>query len=241
LAAEELGIKIRRCPTRRHPRHAFLVASLDYEIVSNPKGPGALEIKNRSGSKPFDQLPDDMAVQVATQLAVTQREWAIVAVLFGFGHLRTYEVVRDKETEEYIIELGARFMLRVTKGEPPDHQWTSNTLDVLKRLHPADTGKELALDERFSLIAQGFEQAKADLKVAEERKAAYEGDLKSAMGDASTAICPGYHISWRSTKSSQRFDEERFKQDHAELWESYHKTIPGYRRFLVKQSKEVTI
>jgi len=237
LAADELHLVIRRSPTRRHPNHPWMVANLDFEIVSNRKGPGILECKNRGASKPFETLPDDIMLQVVQQMAVTQREWGVVAVLFGFGHLKTYEVTRDKELEEYLIELEGRFLLRVQRGEPPDQTWTPETVGMLKKLYPSDTGKHLALDERFSLMAQGFEQAKTDLKTAEERKAAYEGDLKSAMGDASTACCPGYELSWKSTRPSQKFDNDRFETEQPALYAQYQKTVPGYRRFLVKPQK----
>jgi predicted phage-related endonuclease len=240
LAAEDLGYKIRRCPTRRHAKYPFMVAHLDFEIVGGIKGPGLLEIKNRGASKPFDSLPDDIALQVAHQLSVVNRDWGIVAVLFGFGTLKTYEVQRDKELEEYLIELEGRFMLRVSTGEPPDHTWTPNTIDLIKRLYPSDTGKQIALDERFSFIAQRFDEAKSELKAAEERKASYEGDLKSAMGDASTAICAGYNISWKSTKASQKFDLDRFKAEQPTLFDQYQKPVPGHRVFRVTPSKEMT-
>ena len=113
LAAEDLGYKIRRCPTRRHPKHPFMVANLDFEIVGGIKGPGVLECKNRGASKPFDTLPDDIMLQVVQQLAVTQREWGIVAVLFGFGTLKTYEVQRDKELEDYAERFGRNMVVEV--------------------------------------------------------------------------------------------------------------------------------
>ncbi len=239
LAAEDLGYKIRRCPTRRHPKHAFMVASLDFEIVGGIKGPGVLEVKNRGASKPFETLPDDIMLQVVQQLAVTQREWGIVAVLFGFGTLKTYEVQRDKELEEYLIELEARFMLRVEKGEPPDHTWTPETVGMLKKLYPTDSGQTIALpDQAVTYIGQ-FRQAKADLDRIEEQKAEAEGALKSMMGVASLATAPGYSLSWKSTKSSRKFDLDRFKTEQADLFNQYQKDVPGHRVFRVTNSKEI--
>ena len=49
IVAEELGLKIRRAPTRTHAKHPWMVANLDFEIVNNPAGPGVLEIKRRYG------------------------------------------------------------------------------------------------------------------------------------------------------------------------------------------------
>lgn len=240
LAAEDLGYKIRRCPTKRHPKHAFMVASLDFEIVGGIKGPGILECKNRGASKPFDTLPDDIMLQVVQQMAVTNRDWGIVAVLFGFGVLKTYEVRRDKELEEYLIELEARFMLRVTNSEPPDHTWTPQTVGLLKKLYPTDSGKVIQIEDlRAPAVVEAYLGSKKALDEAEEAKAENEGHLKSWMQDATTATIPGYTLSWKATKPSQKFDADAFKEKHPDLWEAYQKPIPGYRRFSVKPSKEL--
>lgn len=240
LAAEDLGVKIRRCATRRHSKHLFMVANLDYEIVNNAKGPGVLEIKNRSAMRPFDQLPDDITLQVAHQLAVTNRDWGIVAVLFGFGNLRTYEVSRDKELEEYLIELEARFMVRVQHGEPPTAQWNTETVGILRKLYPADSGKTIQLEDKYIESAEGFLRMKSELAADEAIKASFEGNLKDAMKDATMATMEGYHVTWKSTKASQKFDLEQFKTECPDLYQKYLKTVPGFRRFLVKSTtKEI--
>lgn len=239
LAAEDLGVKIRRCATRRHAKHLFMVANLDFEIVNNTKGPGILEIKNRSAQKPFDQLPDDITLQLVHQLAVTNRDWGIVAVLFGFGNLKTYEVQRDKELEEYLIELEARFILHVRNGEPPSAQWTSETIGILRKLYPTDSGKTIQLEDKYREAANMFLIAKMEIEAGETHKAKWEGMLKEAMGDASAASMEGYQVTWKSTKPSQKFDLDQFKAEQPELYQKYLKTVPGFRRFLVKPSKEV--
>lgn len=240
LAAEDLDLNIRRMGTKRHAKYPFMVASLDFEIINHKNGPGVLEIKNRGASKPFETLPDDIHLQVVQQMAVTNRDWAIVAVLFGFGNLKTYEVQRDRELEGYLIELETRFMLRVQQSEPPDATWTPETVGLLKRLYPMDTGKAIALPDNHALNAAGFLAAKAEIEAAEERKATYEGLLKNAMTDATTATMPGYSVTWKSTKAGMKFDADAFKAAHPDLWEQFQKTAPGYRRFTVKPSKELT-
>jgi predicted phage-related endonuclease len=239
LAAEDLGLNIRRIGTQRHRQHAFMVASLDFEIVNNSKGPGVLECKNRGACKPFDQLPDDIMLQVVQQMAVTNREWGIVAVLFGFGTLKTYEVQRDKELEEYLVELEGRFMLRVSKGEPPDHTWTPETVGILKKLYPKDSGQTIALPEPASIAIADFIDAKKLLDEAERRKAEAEGMLKSMMGAASLATSPGYKLSWKATKDGTKFNVEKFEKDYPEMYAYFQKPVPGHRVFRVTPSKEL--
>lgn len=240
MVAEDLGLKIRRMGTQKHKQHSFMVASLDFEIINNPKGPGVLEIKNRMGMKSFDAVPDDIMLQVVQQMAVTNREWGIVGVLFQFGNLRTYEVTRDRDLEEYLIELEGRFMLRVQRGEPPDHTWTPETVGILKKLYPSDSGYTIALpDQSISYIGQ-FRQAKENLEEMETQKAEAEGALKSMMGEASYATVPGWELSWKCTKAGSKFDVDRFEQEQPSMYAQYQKIAPGYRRFTVKPSKEFT-
>ena len=243
LAAEDLGYKIRRCPTRRHAKYPFMVAHLDFEIIGNLKGPGVLEIKNRGASKPFDTLPDDITLQVVQQMAVTNRDWAIVAVLFGFGTLKTYEIQRDKELEEYLIELEARFMVRVQNGEPPDHTWTPETVGILKKLYPTDSGRSIILPvgNETDVAFDHFYDGKRMIEEGEVLKADGEGWLKEHMQDATTAEAQRFTVSWKSTKASQKFDVDQFKQEQPELYAKYLKHVPGYRRFLVKPAKEILL
>lgn len=241
--AEKTGAKIRRIGTVRHKRHPFICANLDYEIVGSEKGPGVLEIKTRDRGDlarwDGSGIPDDISLQVAHQLAASNREWAKVAVLFGGQQFRIYEVQRDKEIEEYLIELEARFMLRVSKGEPPDHTWTPETVGMLKKLYPTDSGQTIELPDRALTLIGQFRQAKDDLDEVETQKAEAEGALKSMMGDASLATVPGWQVSWKSTKASRKFDADRFEQEQPALYAEYQKIVPGYRRFSIKPSKEL--
>lgn len=239
IVAEDLGLKIRRCPTRKHPKYDFMAASLDFEIVNNPKGPGILEIKRRSGAR-FDTLPDDIALQVAHQMAVTNREWGKVAVLFSWGKPVVFDVERDKEIEEYLIELEARFMVRVRESDPPTEAWTPQTVELLKKLYPRDSGQAITLPDEYKTFLGEYIAGKKLIEDGEALKAKGEGWLKEQMGQASTATAPGWKLSWKSTKPMTKFDEETFARENPELYAKYQVTRPGYRRFLVTPTKEIT-
>lgn len=238
LVAEQLGLKIRRCPPMKSVEHPFMSASLDYEIVGHPRGPGILEIKNRAGQAPWEHVPEDTEIQVRHQMCVKKRAWTIVGGLFRFGAIQSYEVLRDTETEAYLVEIEGRFMALVRAGTPPDHTWDAQSVDLLKRLYPCDSGKTIALDSPDAVaMARQYLDAKQAVKDFEDREAAAKGWIQNAIGDASTAEIPGFSCTWKATKDGTAFDMEKFKTEHADLWEQYQKPKAGHRMFLLKTAK----
>lgn len=238
IVAEELGLKIRRVAPRTHPVHQWMTANLDFEIVNHPNGPGVLEIKRRSGER-FHELPDDIALQVAHQMAVTNRNWGKVAVLFNWGKPVVFDVERDREVEEYLIELEARFMVQVEKGEAPTEAWTPQTVDLLKKLYPMDRGTTITLPIEATQRIQLWEASKINIETAEGIKAQQEGWIKEHMQDAAAAVVPGYSISWKTTKAGKKFDIDRFKAEHPALYAQYEISKPGHRVFRVTPTKEL--
>ena len=243
IFTKRTGLKVRRSPPRRHSQYPFMTANLDYEIVGDARGPGVLELKMRDRSQlPLWEhgIPDDIHLQVAHQLAVTNREWARVTVGFGNQCVRIYEVERDKELEAYLIEIERRFMVLVEKGEPPGADWSRDGLDVLKKLYPQDSGKTITLDDPQAVaMIEQYLGTKEALTDTQQKHDAAKGWLQSAMQDASTALVPGYAITWKTTKPTNRFDEDAFHAAHPDLYRQFMRERPGYRRFLLKPAKEI--
>lgn len=133
-------------------------------------------------------------------------------------------------------------MVRVKAGDPPTETWTPETVDLLKKLYPRDSGDEITLDHpELIQAAQYFLDAKAALATCEAQKAEYEGKLKSAIGGASKAIVPGFGaISWKATRDGKTFDESAFASAHPDLYAQFQKPKPGHRVFRVTPTKEIT-
>jgi len=172
---------------------------------------------------------------------VTNRDWGKVAVLFGWGKPVVFDVERDREVEEYLIQLEARFMVRVKAGDPPTETWTPETVDLLKRLYPRDSGKviELPSEEAVKMV-NAFLYYKEQIKVLEGLKADHEGWIKEQIAGASGAKLPGYSISWKTTKDGKTFDEAAFALAHPDLYAQFQKPKPGHRVFRVTPTKEIT-
>lgn len=238
VVAQREGWKVRRIPVKTHAAYPWMKAHLDYEIVSHPRGPGILELKRRQ--KSFSVLPDDIRIQVAHQLAVTNRDWAKVAVLFHWGPPVVFDVERDQALEEALISLESQFMERVQSNNPPPMEYAAQESSILRQLYPQDNGKVLTLDsEEAKAHWQALVTARAGLAEAETAKEQAQAWFQAQMADAASVTVPGCgSITWKSSKGSSKFDQKRFEAEHPDLAKQYYALTAGSRRFLVKGVKE---
>jgi putative phage-type endonuclease len=105
----------------RHPARPWMFAHVDGEIAG---GQAILEVKTTRtaqgwGEPDTDEIPLHYLLQVHHYLAVTAAEVCDVAVLIGGSDFRLYQVARDIEIEQRLIEGEAAFWAQVTKGVPP--------------------------------------------------------------------------------------------------------------------------
>lgn len=125
LAARELGIKVmRNWRTYLHDQRQ-LAATPDYYAAPN----GLLEVKLSGDWEMWrDGLPPYIEWQARAQMACTDREWVIVAVLLN-GSLKTFGVQRDLLLELAMLEAVGRFFgEHVMPRIPPDDPAASGEL-----------------------------------------------------------------------------------------------------------------
>ena len=241
--SEKTGRQIRKQPRKCHPELPWMLGNIDRQIIGDPRGAGILEVKtsNTFARKDWaDGPPDSAMLQLQHYLAIYGYQWGSIAALIGGQHFLCFDIERDDELIDSLIQIEVRFWKRVQDNEPPDHTWTPDTVGLLKKLYPRDSGQEIVLsDVRVPATIAGFIDAKRLIDDAEAMKAEHEGHLKSWMQDASNATAPGYRLSWKSTKDGKKFDAETFKQDYPNLWEQYQKDVPGHRVFRVTPTKEI--
>lgn len=240
--SEKTGRTIRRQPRKSHPDFPWMLGNIDRQIVGDKRGVGILEVKttNTFSLKDWENGPTDSAMlQLQHYLAIYGYQWGSIAVLVGGQHFKHFDVERDNELIDYLIQIELKFWTLVQKNEPPDHTWTPETVGMLKKLYPTDSGKEIVLDmPEASIMYERYQLAKSVLAQQKTEKAEAEGWLKAHMLDASIAVLGnGATITWKSTKASQKFDMERFEKEHPLVCAQFQKTVPGYRRFLVKPQK----
>lgn len=140
-------VKLRRCNlTLVHPQYDWLTVHIDRDFVGEDRG---LEIKNvgwrmasKWGEPGSDQVPDFYLPQPHTYMLVKDYPVWTVAAYFGGGDLRCYEIERDKEMDELIVETTHDFHFNhVLKGIPPPPPAESpRALEIVRRLYPGTNG-----------------------------------------------------------------------------------------------------
>lgn len=235
--AEREGHKIqRRNTTLTHKSLPWMIANLDRVIVGDPRGPGVLEVKTAGradgwGEEGTDQVPDQYLAQVAHYLAVTGYAWARLAVLIGGRDFRVYDLPRDEELIESLIEIEGRFWRdNVEANVPPDPR----SIDDLRKLWPRDSGITAHATPEIEEAANDLRRLKGEIKdleaVAEDR----QKTVMDYMKDASVLVdANGQPLAtWKANKVS-RFDLKAFRAEHPEAAADYTNETTQ-RRFLIK-------
>ncbi len=245
LYAERTGRMVRRQPFAVSDEHPFMIANIDRQILKDPRGPGIYEGKTTnewSGREIHgaDDLPDHYYIQAQHYMAVYDYTWASFGILIGTARFLWCDIVRNDEVISELIRQEREFWERVQAGNPPMIDGSERTADLIKRMYPKDTGKVITIDQpELIKAATDFAAFKTQEKHVEAELKRLGNMLKSAIGDASTAIIPGFgQITWKASKESVKEDVD-LKKLQADFPDAYaacfsSETVPGSRRFLPK-------
>lgn len=182
--------------------HPFMAASLD-RLVRDATGLAILEVKTAGfmQARKWDSgVPEHYALQVHHYLAVTGLEKAHVAAFIGGQEFRLFEIERDESIIEPLIQLEADFAAMVEEGREPEVDGDASTGVILAKLHPAEEGKAIEVEDTFVDLLRELEDAKAAKKAAEEQAKLAENTIKKYMQEAEVAMLGGIPIcTWKTS------------------------------------------
>ena len=212
-----------------HPKIEWMLASLDGVVDSRR----VFEAKTARfadgwGEPGTDEIPDVYQIQVQHYMAVTGFDVADVAVLIGGSDFRLYEVPKDNELIEMIIEKEAIFWRMVKKNIQPDPQ----TLADLKLKFGT---KSEAKKVQATPQAKEAHERLCHIKALSKEEDACKAIIMELLGEADTLIDGNETlVTWKATNGSNRFDAKTFQADYPELYGQYLKKSEPTRRFLTK-------
>lgn len=230
------GLKVKRDNRiLKHHEYPFMLANIDRRIVGKNE---ILEVKTANAylAKEWedDQLPDTYYCQGQHYCAVTGAEGVHFAVLIGGQKFVNKYVSRDDEFIAKLIEIEAEFWHKVEAGERPAIDGSNASSELLSTLFPQSNGEEIALPASATDLIKEYQEAKAQMDVAEFRKQNAENALKEMLGEAELGTIQGYKVEWKSAKPRKTFDSKRLEKERPEIYQQYVGLGNPSRRFTIK-------
>jgi putative phage-type endonuclease len=194
-----------------HPSEPWAMATPDYWVVAKPNNRALLECKSvgyRMIHHWDDAYEDDRGVpdyylaQVQWQMLVCDADVTYVAALLGGRDLRVFDVRRDREVGDALLETGRRFWFDhvVARRPPPvDGSWGAER--YLRSRFP--TAKSVTLNAEGELLeaAEEMYEARKAMAAAKRRDDLASQRLRELMGEASVLRVGDDYVTWRGERS----------------------------------------
>lgn len=217
----------------QHKDHDFILANLDRDLISSK---GILECKTalRSdgwGEDGSDEVPDSYLAQVMHYMAVTNSEFADLAVLIGGRDFRIYTIKRDDDLINEIVKREVAFWNDHVLAEvAPD---PVSTADFNNRW-PKDNGESVVADHNQEQRVNTLRQIKNKIKDLNSSAKELESEIKKEMADASSIIDVEGNplVTWKQ-RVSKRLNTKRLKEEQPEIYDQYAAESSS-RTFLIK-------
>lgn len=193
----------------------------------------------RWGEVGTDKVPDEYLLQVHWYAALANTD-RFVVVAFIEGDLREYEIPRDKELEQTLAEIGAKFMRdHVEKQVPPPLDGCAP--ETLRALFPSNRNalRDATPEEAARIMA--YAHAKTALDDAEALHGRLKGELQVAIGDSEGLQSPFGRVTWKCNKEGRSTDWQAVALAAGapkDLITKHTVTKPGARVFRFAPAKE---
>ena len=200
----------------RHPTLPWFGGTPDAIIAGRKAGVDAKNVQfNRGewGDEGSDQVPRYILFQCHHFMTLLDYERWYVAALFGGCELRVYEVERDAELSDMIIEMDGNFWNdHIQKEIPPEIDGSEGWKKYAERMHPKDSGEvRLATFDEILLLDE-LRQVEDVLKEAEAKSKKLKNTLRASMADASGIDCEVAKVSYRIAKGRTDIDTTTLKE-----------------------------
>lgn len=170
------------------------------------------------GEPGTDEIPAYYQTQVAHYLAVTGARLAFVPVLIGASDFRVYQVERDEQFIDDLVEAERAFWHdHVLAGVAPD---PVNAADAA-RLWARDNGETLEVAPEIADDVEELRALRGEAKDLEERIGSIETRLKIAFRDAATIAHGGKALATFKAQSRRGLDTKALTAAHPAIAEQF--------------------
>jgi len=233
LFTEETGLQVRQDNHIRYDdEYPFLSTNLDGRIVGD-KVP--IELKT-TGMVWDGMIPDNYFCQLQHQMMVTNSPYIYFAVLVLSNFGKQFIVEKYDRNERFIADMRAKmvnfWMNHVVTGDAPDPVSVKDA-----RLLYKDTIEESTIEGSFDMITicEKIKDYNKDIKKIKSKADELRVSIMDTMKEDEIMSYKGSTLStWKKSKGKVKFDLNKFKKDHPELYEEYATQKDGNRMLIIK-------
>ena len=182
----------------------------------------------------FEQgrIPPADYAQLVHEAAVHNVNKICLAVLFGGQEFKHFVFeISEAEKSELIQKMAVNWS-HVKLGTLP----APETVDQTKLVYPASNDGVITATSQIEQAIEQLKAVKAKIKELETFSEDWEVQIRNYMSDNSEirSIDGSTLVSWKSSKSTKRFDATLFKSAMPDMYEKFVVESLGSRRFLIK-------
>ena len=237
LAQQKLGVELTKIEeSLTHAKHPWFKSHFDFAGKQGSKT-FLVEAKNYNASvrNKFDVSglapPADVA-QLVHEAAVFGVDMVYLAVLFGGQEFVLIPFTITDEQKEDLIKQMAVIWGHAQAGTtlPPED------LEQVKLIYPTSTESIKTASASVEQACMALAQIKANIKALEAQEEQYDTLVRGYMQDKDTLTTIDGKVlaTWKSAKSSIKFDAKLFQESMPDIYKQFMREMPGSRRFLLK-------
>ena len=213
---------------------------IDPEAKHNAANKGICECKTTQLDVDEDDLPKHWFCQLQYQLGVSGMKYGALAWLTQGRKFGYKDIEFDKDFYDWEVAEVTQFWQDYIVGDKEPLAETVS--DVVLKNPRQITGKVVKAGSELLSVYNKLKVVNDKYAALKKEKDELEDEMKMAIGDAEAIVsddpmCEGQEITlatWKAPKASRKFDDKRFKEDHADLYDAYCHDVQGARRFLLK-------
>jgi putative phage-type endonuclease len=232
-----------------HPQHSFMSAHMDRFVLEGGAASSTststptriLECKTANpfsagdwGEVGSDEVPMGYLCQCIWYMAITNINKVDLAVLFGNSDFRIYEITRDLELENTILQKASHFWDEyVLKDLPPP---VSSEQDCQTLFSKGDSTKSVEAQSETLELSRRLALLNNEIDIREEEISSIKQAIMNQMGEAETLTYQGKVLAtWKAPKPSFRLDSKALETDHPQIASNYKIPVQNSRRLVIKE------
>jgi predicted phage-related endonuclease len=236
LAQDRLQMELKDADyAMTHPKETWLRSHFDFISAD---GTVLVEAKNYGShqSKKFDEdagiMPDADRIQCIHEATVHGISTVYLAVLLGGQELKVIKVDVTPDMMLEHVQWCAKWWGFVASDTQPDPE----TVEQCKMSWPVSESLYALANADLETYCGQLALASRQRKDLEDYEDSLKLKIMKFMGsrDVLATMDGNVLATWKSAKSSQKFDVKAFQNAYPKMYEQFVREAPGSRRFLIK-------